>query len=75
MMSQPLCNLLLCGKSVATVTMVYVVLECSVKPDAVYKTLYKMVRSCCAVDCTTRNVKETREAGIHFYRIPQDEMR
>ena len=32
-----------------------------------------MVRSCCAYNCTARDVKETREAGIKFYRIPQDE--
>ena len=31
-----------------------------------------MVRSCCAYNCTTRDVKETREAGITFYRIPQN---
>ena len=31
----------------------------------------KMVRSCCAIDCTTREVKETKEAGVQFYRIPQ----
>ena len=39
--SQSLHNLLLCGKSVAkaaAVTMVYVEIDCSVKPDAVYKT-------------------------------------
>ena len=30
-----------------------------------------MVRSCCAVGCTARDVKETREAGVQFYRIPQ----
>ena len=30
-----------------------------------------MVRSCCAYNCTARDV--TREAGIKFYRIPQNE--
>ena len=30
-----------------------------------------MVRSCCAIGCTARDVKETREAGVQFYRIPQ----
>ena len=32
-----------------------------------------MVRSCCAIGCTARDVKESREAGVHFYRIPQKE--
>ena len=32
-----------------------------------------MVRSCCAIGCTVRDGKETKEAGIQFYRIPQDE--
>ena len=32
-----------------------------------------MVRSCCAYNCTARDVKETREAGVKFYRIPQNE--
>ena len=41
MTSQSLHNLLLCGKSVAkaaAVTTMYVEINCSVKPDAVYKT-------------------------------------
>ena len=29
-----------------------------------------MVHSCCAFNCTARDTKETREAGIKFYRIP-----
>ena len=32
-----------------------------------------MVNSCCAHNCTARDVKETREAGIKFYRIPAKE--
>ena len=32
-----------------------------------------MVNSCCAHNCTTRDGKETREAGITFYRIPVKE--
>ena len=32
-----------------------------------------MVNSCCAHNCTTRDTKETREAGITFYRIPAKE--
>lgn len=32
-----------------------------------------MVRSCCAVGCTVRDIKEAREAGVQFYRIPQNE--
>ena len=32
-----------------------------------------MVRSCCAIGCTARDVKETREAGVQFYRITQNE--
>ena len=31
-----------------------------------------MVRSCCAKLCRNRDTKETREKGLHFYRIPQD---
>ena len=67
MTSQPLRP---CDKSVVAVTTNYVEVQCSVKPDAVYKTLYEMICSCCAIDCITRNVKETREAAIHFYGIP-----
>ena len=33
----------------------------------------EMVNSCCAHNCTTRDVKEIREAGIKFYRIPVKE--
>ena len=33
-----------------------------------------MVRSCCAIGCIARDVKETREAGVQFYRIPQKEL-
>ena len=33
----------------------------------------EMVNSCCAHNCTTRDVKETREAVIKFYRIPVKE--
>ena len=32
-----------------------------------------MVYSCCAFNCTTRDSKENREAGITFYRIPLTE--
>ena len=32
-----------------------------------------MVNSCCAHNCTARDVKETRAAGIKFYRIPVTE--
>ena len=32
-----------------------------------------MVNSCCAHNCTARDVKETREAGIKVYRIPVKE--
>ena len=32
-----------------------------------------MVNSCCAHNCTARDVKETRKAGIKFYRIPVKE--
>ncbi|XP_019859329.1 PREDICTED: uncharacterized protein LOC100640513 [Amphimedon queenslandica] len=32
-----------------------------------------MVNSCCAFNCTTRDCKETRDAGIKFYRIPLKE--
>ena len=31
------------------------------------------MNSCCAHNCTARDVKETREAGISFYRIPVKE--
>ena len=31
-----------------------------------------MVCSCCAHNCTARDVKETREAGVTFYIIPQN---
>ena len=33
----------------------------------------EMVNSCCAHNCTARDTKETREAGITFYRIPAKE--
>ena len=33
-----------------------------------------MVRSCCAIGCTARDVKEAREAGIQFNRIPQEKI-
>ena len=29
-----------------------------------------MVNSCCAHSCTARDIKETRAAGMKFYRIP-----
>ena len=32
-----------------------------------------MVNSCCAHNCTARDGKEIREAGITFYRIPVKE--
>ena len=32
-----------------------------------------MVNSCCAYSCTARDSKESREAGIKFYRIPARE--
>ena len=31
------------------------------------------MNSCCVNNCTARDVKETREAGISFYRIPVKE--
>ena len=34
-----------------------------------------MVRFCCAYNCTARDNKATREAGVHFYRIPQDKVK
>ena len=30
----------------------------------------KMTNLCCAHNCTSRDVNETMEAGIRFYRIP-----
>ena len=41
--------------------------------ESVWKIMITMIRSCCTYNCTTRAVKEAREAGIQFYRIPQDE--
>ena len=32
-----------------------------------------MVRFCCAYNCTARDVKRMREAGVQFYRFPQNE--
>ena len=32
-----------------------------------------MVNSCCAFNYTARDCKETRDAGIKFYRIPLKE--
>ena len=32
-----------------------------------------MVRSCCAINCTTKDVRETRDKEVKFYRIPQVE--
>ena len=32
-----------------------------------------MVRSCCAHNCIARDLKSTREAGMQFYRFPQNE--
>ena len=32
-----------------------------------------MVNSCCAFGCTARDIKENRDAGIKFYRIPVKE--
>ena len=40
--------------------------------ESVWKIVLTMVRPCFAYNCTTREVKEAREAGIQFYRIPQD---
>ena len=33
----------------------------------------RMVTSCCAFNCSTRDTKVSREAGIKFYRIPRKE--
>jgi len=35
--------------------------------------VFAMVRSCCAHNCTARDVKRVREAGVQFYRFPQNE--
>ena len=32
-----------------------------------------MVNSCCAFGCTARDIKENRDVGIKFYRIPVKE--
>ena len=33
----------------------------------------RMVNSCCAFNCTAKDTKENRDAGIKFYRIPLKE--
>ena len=33
----------------------------------------RMVHSCCTINCTARDIKETREKGVKFYHIPQTE--
>ena len=43
------------------------------KPPFKNPTSATVVRSCCAHNCTARDVKSTREAGVQFYRFPQNE--
>ena len=54
-----------CGKRPHPILCIVCESQVSVEPG--------MVRSCCAIGCTARDIKETREAGVQFYRIPQNE--